>query len=195
MSISVPRCARSDYVLARAYLSRDVTQQRLFRRLDESARHFRLTIDHRNDDHFDPQTNTIAWDPYSALRTTRGGTQSPALGLGHEIAHAVEAPSREATLARHTPSVAGVATSPDSPLVNRLTTATLYTFSLTQGNQDANVFLVLEPFTASATTSSTGSSSSSTGSSSSSGGSGSGSGSGSSSSGSSLGTTTTAKNP
>lgn len=89
-------------MLARAYLSRDVTQQRLFRRLDESARHFRLTIDHRDDDHFDPQTNTIAWDPYSALRTTRGGTQSPALGLGHEIAHAVEAPSREATLARHT---------------------------------------------------------------------------------------------
>jgi hypothetical protein len=102
MSISVPRCARSDYVLARTYLSRDVTQRRLFQRLDESARHFRLTINDRNDDHFDPQTNTIAWDPYSALRTTRGGTQSPALGLGHEIAHAVEAPSREAALARQT---------------------------------------------------------------------------------------------
>lgn len=89
-------------MLARTYLSRDVTQRRLFRRLDESTRHFRLSINNRNDDHFDPRTNTIAWDPYSALRTTRGGTQSPALGLGHEIAHAVEAPSREAVLARHT---------------------------------------------------------------------------------------------
>jgi len=100
MSLCVPRGARSDYVLARAYLSRDPIERRLFRRLDESTRHFHLTINDRDDDHFDPQTNTIAWDPYSALRTSRGGTQSPALGLGHEVAHAVEAPSREALLAR-----------------------------------------------------------------------------------------------
>jgi len=56
-----------------------------------------------------------------------------------------------ATLSGRTPSVAGVATAPDSPLVNRLTTSTLYTFSLTQANQDASVFLVLQPFAASAT--------------------------------------------
>ena len=70
----------------------------------------------------------------------------------------------QATLARRTPSVAGVATSPDSPLVNRLTLAMLYQFSLTQGNQDANVFLVLEPPSA-ATPSSSGSSGSASGSS------------------------------
>jgi hypothetical protein len=57
-----------------------------------------LKIDRRNDDRFDPNSNTISWDPYSALRTTNGGAQSPALGLGHEIAHAVEAPAREARL-------------------------------------------------------------------------------------------------
>jgi hypothetical protein len=57
-----------------------------------------LGTNDRNDDRFDPNTNTIAWDPYSALRTTNGGTQSPALGLGHEVAHAVEAPAREAAL-------------------------------------------------------------------------------------------------
>jgi len=98
MAISIPAAARSDYVLARAYLSRDCVERRLFDRLDRSARHFHLTVNHRNDDHFDANTDTIAWDPYSALRTTRAGTQSPALGLGHEIAHAVEAPPRETSL-------------------------------------------------------------------------------------------------
>jgi hypothetical protein len=96
--ISVPAAARSDYKLARAYLSRDPIERRLFERLDRSARHFYLRINDRNDDHFDPNSNTIAWDPYSALRTTRGGRQSPALGLGHEVAHAVESPAREAGL-------------------------------------------------------------------------------------------------
>ena len=97
--ISVPRAARSDYLLARAYLSRDTVERRLFERLDRSSRHFHLRVNHRNDDHFDPNCNTIAWDPYSALRTSRGGTQSPALGLGHEVAHAIEAPKREERLA------------------------------------------------------------------------------------------------
>jgi hypothetical protein len=96
--ISIPADARSDYALARAYLCRDGEERRLFERLEESPRHFHLAIDDRGDDHFDPNTNTVAWDPYSALRTTRGGTQTPALGLGHEIAHAVEAPAREARL-------------------------------------------------------------------------------------------------
>ena len=98
MAISIPPAARSDFLLAREYLSRDAVERRLFERLDRSARHFHLTINNRGDDHFDANSNTIAWDPYSALRTTRGATQSPALGLGHEVAHALEAPSREASL-------------------------------------------------------------------------------------------------
>jgi hypothetical protein len=99
MAICVPAAARSDYLLARAYLSRDPLERALFEHVDRSARRFRLAINHRDDDHFDPNTDTIAWDPYSALRTTRGATQSPALGLGHELAHAIEAPSSEAALA------------------------------------------------------------------------------------------------
>jgi hypothetical protein len=98
MSIVLPGQARADYDLARAYLTRDSAQRRLFARLESSTRPFRLSINHRGDDHFEPATGTIAWDPYSALRTTRGGTQSPALGLGHEIAHAIESPAREAIL-------------------------------------------------------------------------------------------------
>ncbi len=98
MAIVVPARARSDFQLARAYVIRDSAARRLFERLESSARTFHLTIDRRGDDHFDPATDTIAWDPYSALRTTRGGRQSPALGLAHEIAHAVESPRREAEL-------------------------------------------------------------------------------------------------
>lgn len=41
-----------------------------------------------DNDSFDPLTNTVEWDPYSGLQTTNGGTQSPALGLGHELGHA-----------------------------------------------------------------------------------------------------------
>ena len=99
--ISIPAAARSDYRLARAYLCRDPIERELFERLDHSARHFHLRINHRDDDHFDPNDDVIAWDPYSALRTSEGGTQSPALGLGHEVAHAVEAPAREDRLTAH----------------------------------------------------------------------------------------------
>ncbi len=98
MAIAIPSRARSDFELARAYLIRDGGERSLLRRLESSARTFHLTIDRHGDDHFDPATDTIAWDPYSALRTTRGGRQSPALGLAHEIAHAVESPRREAEL-------------------------------------------------------------------------------------------------
>ncbi len=74
-------------------------ERSLFDRLEHArGRHFRLRVNHRNDDSFDPATDTIEWDPHSALRTTSGGKQSPALGLGHEIDHAVEAPQTQARL-------------------------------------------------------------------------------------------------
>jgi hypothetical protein len=94
----MPANARADYDLARAYVCRDSIERRNFDRLEGSARRFHLTIDRRGNDRFDPDTNTISWDPYSALRTTHGGRQSPALGLAHEVAHAVESPAREASL-------------------------------------------------------------------------------------------------
>jgi hypothetical protein len=83
------------YKQAKAYLSRDPVEAKLFNELEHSpdGRTYHLTINHRNDDHFDPSDDEIAWDPYSALRTTRGGSQSPALGLGHEVDHAVEDPA------------------------------------------------------------------------------------------------------
>ena len=99
-TLSVPRGADRDYREAKAYLCRDPLQRALFARLEQAhGREYRLAIDDRNDDHFDPDTDTIAWDPHSALRTTGGGHQSPALGLGHEVDHAVESRARENRLA------------------------------------------------------------------------------------------------
>ncbi len=91
-TLAVPAAADALYASAKRYLSRDHVERALFHELEHArdGRRFHLTINHRDDDHFDPNTNTIAWDPYSALRTTRGGRQSPALGLGHEVDHAVE---------------------------------------------------------------------------------------------------------
>lgn len=39
-------------------------------------------------DQYNASTRTIDWDPHGAWRTTRGGMQSPALGLAHEMGHA-----------------------------------------------------------------------------------------------------------
>src|ERR1700730_10081728 len=99
-SLDVPRNAERAYECAERYLCRDAGERSLFRRLEHSSRHFRLTVNHRNDDSFDSNTNKIAWDPYSALRTSGGGRQSPALGLAHEVDHAVEPPAYNARLSR-----------------------------------------------------------------------------------------------
>ncbi len=93
-SLALPAYAERSYLAAKAYLSRDRGDRHLFSRLEhDPERTFHLRINLRDDDHFDPNTDTIAWDPHSALRTTLGGRQSPALGLAHEIDHAVESPA------------------------------------------------------------------------------------------------------
>lgn len=98
MSLIVPTTAQRDFALAKAYLCRDRSERTLFAKAATLHRDIHVCINHHGDDRFDPDTSTISWDPYSALRTTRGGRQSPALGLGHELAHAVENPAREARL-------------------------------------------------------------------------------------------------
>ena len=73
-----------------AYLSRDPVERSMIERLERSSVERRISINHVDNDSWDPNTNIIHWDPHSALRTTQGGRQSPALGLGHEIDHALE---------------------------------------------------------------------------------------------------------
>ena len=42
-----------------------------------------------NEMYYNPEAKTIVWDSHSALETTDGGKQTPALGLGHEAEHAL----------------------------------------------------------------------------------------------------------
>ena len=76
------------YEGAKHYLERDSSERAIFSRLEREPHHVYLRLNDRNDDSYDASTRTIHWDPYSALRTTTGGRQSPALGLGHEADHA-----------------------------------------------------------------------------------------------------------
>ena len=94
-SLRVAAPLRHDFDAAVAYLSRDPVERALFARLEHGEHQVTITGNHHDDDDFDPNTHVIHWDPHSALRTAAGGTQSPALGLGHEVDHAVHDGARE----------------------------------------------------------------------------------------------------
>jgi len=88
-ALRVPASAARALDEAFAYLRRDRVERSLIDRLERGPQRFCLSINHRDADAYDPNTHTIRWDPHSALRTTHGGRQTPALGLAHEIDHAV----------------------------------------------------------------------------------------------------------
>ena len=90
MPLIVPKSAARVFLQAKSYLSRDSAERAIFARLDRMRHQVHLALNAHDDDSYDPNTDTIHWDPRSALRTTAGGRQSPALGLGHECDHAVE---------------------------------------------------------------------------------------------------------
>jgi hypothetical protein len=94
-SLAVASSARHDFDAAVAYLRRDPVERALFDRLEHGAQRVTLTTNRHDADYFDPNTHAIHWDPHSALETGNGGRQSPALGLGHEVDHAVHDGPRE----------------------------------------------------------------------------------------------------
>jgi hypothetical protein len=94
-SLDVAASARHDFDRAVGYLERDPVERRLFHELEHLPHRVTLTTNARDADDYDPNTRTIRWDPHSALRTAGGGRQSPALGLGHEVDHAVHDGPRE----------------------------------------------------------------------------------------------------
>jgi hypothetical protein len=98
-SLTFAASARKNVEAAFAYLSRDSVERTLIDRLLHAGTPHRIVINHNDNDSYDPNTHAIHWDPHSALQTTLGGRQSPALGLGHEIDHAVENPYIEERLA------------------------------------------------------------------------------------------------
>ena len=77
---------QGDVATANHYLSGS-KEMRLVQKAFKSG-HYHLEIIHDGNDRYDPATRTVYWDPHSALQTTEGGHQTPALGLGHEMAHA-----------------------------------------------------------------------------------------------------------
>ena len=103
-SLAVERGLDKAFSLAERYLRGDSIMRRTFDDLESGRTTFVIAKNSHGDDHFDPSSRTVAWDPHSALRTTDGGRQSPALGLGHELAHADEDARVRAYLAA-TPSV------------------------------------------------------------------------------------------
>jgi hypothetical protein len=88
-SLAVAANARNDFETAVAYLRRDPVERALFARIEDDRVQTRLVVNAHDRDDYDPNTRTIHWDPHSALTTSSGGRQSPALGLGHEVDHAV----------------------------------------------------------------------------------------------------------
>ena len=93
-SLSIPLSGQREVDEAFGYLAHDPLERSIIERLEHSRTPHRIVLDHHGDDSYDPNTRTIRWDPFSALQTTEGGSQSPALGLGHEMDHAVAASRR-----------------------------------------------------------------------------------------------------
>lgn len=87
-SVRVERGIADAFVRAERYLSRDAEAVAILYHLERGARAVTVRAIRDGNDRFDADASAIAWDPHSALRTTSGGRQSPALGLLHEEDHA-----------------------------------------------------------------------------------------------------------
>jgi hypothetical protein len=98
-TLRVARAHFGQFAQAERYLSSDPEAVRLLYRLEHGHRAYRIDFIRNGNDRFDGD-RTIAWDPHSALRTTSGGRQSPALGLLHEEDHAYEREIDAARLSR-----------------------------------------------------------------------------------------------
>ena len=92
LDIQVPPGAQADYNAAKSYISGTPEGKKLFDKIEKCPKKYTLTTNGKHDDHYDPKAKNVAWDPKSALGTTGGGTQTPALGLAHEIDHALANP-------------------------------------------------------------------------------------------------------
>jgi RHS repeat-associated protein len=89
----------ADYLTALEYLKRDPGMAGLIKKAEDSSTDFFVTFNHVDDDRYCPnqqycpdrprEVHTIHWDPRSGWVCTNGRKQSPALGFGHELAHAV----------------------------------------------------------------------------------------------------------
>jgi hypothetical protein len=71
-----------------AYLQQDPGMAQIIQQLSQSLLPTVVEYVHDGISGYDPDSNTVYWDPCHAVRTRGGGRQTPALQLGHELAHA-----------------------------------------------------------------------------------------------------------
>ena len=76
-----------DYQVAIGYLEKDPGMKKIIQDLENSDTTYYVNYINNDNDKFSPSSNTVSWDPKSALKD-KGQTQTPALGLGHELDHA-----------------------------------------------------------------------------------------------------------
>ena len=89
----------TNYYAAINYLGQDPAAAQMIALLDNRATTYNIVFEHDGNDYYAPVTHTINWDPFSALYCTCGGSQSPANGLLHEMAHAAGSGPRARALA------------------------------------------------------------------------------------------------
>ncbi|MGP4912597.1 RHS repeat-associated core domain-containing protein, partial [Hafnia alvei] len=83
---------RTDFDTAITYLKKDSGMAEMINDIDKYK--YSLGVDYyttnNNGNNFNSTVMKIHWNPHTALLCSNGKKQSPALGLGHEIAHAHE---------------------------------------------------------------------------------------------------------
>ena len=80
------------YYQALKYLQRDAGMAKIISDLENSSTEFDLGFTTQSagyaQDQYDPATHAISWNPRAAVCSSKGESISPALALGHELAHA-----------------------------------------------------------------------------------------------------------
>lgn len=87
-SLAVDRSIEPEFRRAEAYLRRDPTMRHIIDDLERAPVLTRINGDSISLDRYSVTSRTVDWDPHVAARFRDGGRQSPALILGHELAHA-----------------------------------------------------------------------------------------------------------
>lgn len=80
---------RDDLNEAIVYLSTSKAGRDLIQQMQDEPWPLKVTIDDVAHDGYQPGTDMIVWNPNFAIRDRTGATQSPTLGLAHEIGHAI----------------------------------------------------------------------------------------------------------
>jgi hypothetical protein len=97
---------QGDYYSAEAYLDGSSVMRNVVSQFDNGG--FSVVFVNNGDDHYDPATKTVSWDPSTAVKDTHGNTISPALALGHEMVHALGDKANSAAFNRRMNTPAGV---------------------------------------------------------------------------------------